>query len=516
MQTENLAINQKEISLTDLCVEILLHWRAIIVATLVGGILLGGFSYVKSVQTVNVQQTQLENQKLLKEQEAQMSGEELAEWLNANKQQMEEALTETQIANVNSAIMYERLYEEKITYQQKSVLMQMDPFNVPKAELTFLIQSDDLEKTYNIEKVYEDLLTSTALYENIREECGIEGGVNELITLERTSYGQMLGSDTVRVSVVHSKEGTCRAMADAIVEYVQEQEKQFQSILGEHDIELINQSFGKVISEDIFTQQKNCESDIVNFKNNAVKWEEAFTEEEWNYYNYLVQGKPFAKPNADTMEGEKVEADDETATKDVVPEIVVTTPGVSIKYVILGMILFAFIYVFVIFMLYILNNKLRANDSLQEIYNISQLGTIIGGEKKKKFFGFIDEWILMLRYRGQRRFEAEEATNLAVVATKMAVKKQGLNRVCLMGCDLSDTTMKVCEQIKERLGAEGASIQILSNVLYDAEAMEELSDAQGAVLVETVGSTLYEEIVQELELLNRQNITVVGGIVVEN
>lgn len=75
--------------------------------------------------------------------------------------------------------------------------------------------------------------------------------------------------------------------------------------------------------------------------------------------------------------------------------------------------------------------------------------------------------------------------------------------------------MKACEQIRESLSAEGVSVQILSNVLYDAEVMEALSEAQGAVLVETAGSTLYEEVVRELQLLNRQNITVLGGIVVE-
>lgn len=38
---------------------------------------------------------------------------------------------------------------------------------------------------------------------------------------------------------------------------------------------------------------------------------------------------------------------------------------------------------------------------------------------------------------------------------------------------------------------------------------------QGAVLVEKVGSTLYNEVAGELELLKRQGITVLGGIIVE-
>ena len=62
---------------------------------------------------------------------------------------------------------------------------------------------------------------------------------------------------------------------------------------------------------------------------------------------------------------------------------------------------------------------------------------------------------------------------------------------------------------------EGLSVTILNNVLYDAEAMEKVSAGQGAVLVEKAGSTLYNEIVAELELLKRLEIPVLGGITVE-
>lgn len=512
-------MKEREISLIDLIVEVLLHWRVVVVAMLIGGILMGGFSYYTSSKTAKAQRLQLSEQEkqeqLLAEQkelEAQMSEEELEEWLNANRQELEEALTETQIANVNSAIMYEQFSEARLAYQEESILMQMDPFSVPRTEITFLVQSDDLERTYNIEKIYEDLLTSTDLHNYVKKECGIEKEINELIALERSSYGQMQGVDTVRVAVLHDDLSMCQAMADAIVSYVQQQQQRLESKVGAHKVVLLNQSVGTVMSLDTFNQQKSCLSDITAYTNAAVNLKAAFTDEEWYYYNYLVAGKVSANPNKDDVEGTELE---ESESEDAPTTIVVTTPGVSIKYIILGMILFAFGYVFVIFLMYIFNNKLRATDNLQDIYSIPQLGTIPGDEKKKKFLGIIDEWILKLRYRDKRRFAPQEAANLAAVAAKMAVKKQGVSNVCLMGCNLAGEALKACELIKERLTAEGATVQILSNVLYDAEVMEELADAQGAVLVETAGSTLYDEIAKELELLKRQNITVLGGIVVE-
>ena len=62
---------------------------------------------------------------------------------------------------------------------------------------------------------------------------------------------------------------------------------------------------------------------------------------------------------------------------------------------------------------------------------------------------------------------------------------------------------------------ENISVKILDNVLYDADMMGELEEVKGVVLVEKAMSTLYDEIVGELELVSRQGITVLGGIVVE-
>lgn len=98
---------------------------------------------------------------------------------------------------------------------------------------------------------------------------------------------------------------------------------------------------------------------------------------------------------------------------------------------------------------------------------------------------------------------------------KMAALKNGAKEVCLLGCELKGNTMEICGRIKEQLEAAGLEVNTLSNVLYDAEAMERLGSVGSVVLVETAGVTLYDEILKELELLQRQEITVLGGIVAE-
>ena len=48
-------MKEREISLVDLIFEILLKWRMIIVFMIIGGLLLGGYSYMQSAKTIKIQ-----------------------------------------------------------------------------------------------------------------------------------------------------------------------------------------------------------------------------------------------------------------------------------------------------------------------------------------------------------------------------------------------------------------------------------------------------------------------------
>lgn len=508
MENNSAGMQEMEISLLDLFVEILLHWRMILLLMLVGGALFAGYSYVRSVRAAEAQKEQLTQKEMyLAEREEEES--EDSEWTDANQLWIQEQLTEQQLSNVSNVLSYEAQYEQKALYQERSVLMQLDPLHVARADLTFLIKSDDLERTYNIEKIYEDLLTSTALYDYVQETCGIDGGLEELITLETSSYGQQQGNDTVRMSVLYSEEESCGKIADAIVDYAKQQRSSLESAVGAHELVVLSRSVGSVMSTGILNQQKNCETELINLRNSSEKLKEDFSDEEWNYYNYMTEERASIDSDVDKS-GEKVREEQE-----IQEEVVLVRPGVSMKYLLLGMVLFALVYIFLIFLCYIMSHKLRATDNLQDIYGIAQFAVISVTQRKKRFLDGIDRWILKLRYRNQRRFTPEEACHLTTVAVKMAARRQELNQICLIGCNLSKEVQEICSQMGETLDEEGMAVQILNNVLYDAEAMENLEKAQGAVLVETAGSTLYEEIAGELALLGRQKIPVLGGVIVE-
>jgi len=589
-------MREREISLIDLLVEILLRWRLIVVLMLVGGILLGAFSFVRSSQSSQSQaakadelRARLDEEELLgrdfdrdvlnaaidlwisgeeadfqsafmeeeaEEEEEQNLKEAVKDWIRGKDIDIEEMLREwaeddkialkdafklwldkevtvAQKSNVDYTIYYEDLFRNRQEYKEQSVYMQIDSNDAKRADITFLVEANGQDRTYNIERVYEDVINSFELASKIADKAGLPvAAVSDIYSLTRGSGGLERGSDSFRVTLYHYNEKKCRELAEVIVDYVDQKHDEIEETLGEHSVTVLNQTVGTAASSGILSTQRNFDADLLSLESAYESRKSAFTDEEWYYYNMVTTGKIAGNPDWEIWE-EDEEADKEElkATEEfkaaqrtentkkvdevIGAKIAVPSPGVSLKYIILGMIMAAFLYAFVIFMLYVLDNHLRATDQLQELYGIPQLGQIPGERKGKKAFGFVDEWILKLRYYNQRKFTAKEAQNLAAVAVKMAAGKNDLETVYLIGCDLKAQGMKCCEQIKAFLEEEHIKTQILSNVLYDAEAMEKLGNARGVVLVEKAGSTLYTEIAQELELLKRQDIAVLGGIIVE-
>ncbi|MCM1305379.1 MAG: hypothetical protein NC306_14930 [Butyrivibrio sp.] len=495
-------MKEREISLIDLIVEILLRWRMIIAWMLVGGILMGCLSYVRSCQAAQDQ-----------EEQVGVFKEQLGNDEPAGLEYLRSALTDLQVNNVETAIGYESLLESGEAYLRESVKMQINPMNMPRALLTFQVVAEDGEASQRIISLYEDMVSNglgQALSEKIQDGTSA-AAMGELISLTRNS-GRVLGedmedassiyrfSDTFRVAVCHISEEQCLQLAEKAEEYVQELQPQLARTMGDHEIKLASQSFAHVMDLQLLEDQQDIRYDMMDWNTSATKLRHNFSESEQQYYDYLV-------------------SDGQQSKEEVVREVLERTviqPSVSVQRILLGMVLFAFIYVFYVFLKYILNTRIRAADDIAVMYEVPGLGVIPAErENRKRLFAFADNWILKLRDRNKRIFTVEEAIGLAAVAVKMAAKKEDLKQICCIGCNLKENTAEIAEKIKNILKDADISVEVLNNVLYDQEAMELLLSVKGVFLLEKAGETLYSEIGREMELLCRQEIRVLGIIVAE-
>ena len=491
-------MKEREISLIDLIVEILLSWRSLIAWMVVGAILMGGFSYVSTTRTAAAQKIAQEKQQAEWEAQQALLNEQMKD-KEATNEELIENLTEAQKNNVLNVLNNQKVKD----FYKQSLYLQMDAANVPKMKLTFLINAPSLEESYSIERLYEDALNN-GLQQWLAERENAED-INELVMLTRgTGVSE---SDSFCVQVIHVTEKQCKELTDLVISYMEELKDNIAKQAGEHQLVLVNQSFAKVRDTAVMDQQKNILANVINYDSMIKNSIATFNAGEKAYYEFLSQVE---------LEEEEVEtAGEGTILSEKLEEIVPITPSVSVKYVVLGMLLFAFIWVCWLFLKYVMNNKLRSGDDINAIYNVPQLGHISADGSKKKSFDFVDHLILKLRDRNRRAVTREEEVGLAGAAVKIAANKKGFDAVCCIGCGMKDSTLEVAEAMRKVLGEEGISLNVLNNVLYDQKALRQLQGVKGAFLLEKAGETLYDEIRRELELMNRQDIKVLGVVVVE-
>lgn len=485
----------REIDLLDMIADVLSHWRGLIVALVLGAVLLGGFSYMKSLRTVqNVQQpeTVVQEETTVEEQLTQL----------------EQSLDDKSLATVLAVVDDEKEYDLKKTYSENSIYMQLNPLQTAQTELIYQVQTADGSMDGQLGALYTSLLNNVGLYDWVAQQTGIEAGyVGELISAETVSSltilskEMTLGTNCIKVSILQSDTEACQKLSDAVKAYMSEEQKKLNDEFGQHALVLVSETIGSIMNKNLMNEQIRSRNEIASLQSTIAATKADFTEEQKKYYELLTWEE------AEHSEQPEQPAQSVTAEENPVP-----TPAVSKKYILLGAVLFAFVYAVVICMAYIFNTKLRVSDELQSIYGIPQIGLVVRESGRKVF---LDKWVDSLRHYGKRKFTAEQSMELAFAAIKITAVKNGLNNICLMGCNMSAGADKVCESLKAALEKEQISVSVLDNVLYDAEAMEKMDAMQGAILVEKAGSTLYNEVASELELLKRQDIRVLGGIIVE-
>ena len=477
----------KEIDLLDMIADILSHWRGLLIALVCGAVLLGMYSYMNSFYTVQkecVQETVDQDKTAVQKQ----------------LMQMEESMEGSKKAAVLTTVEDEKEYEIKKTYFENSVYMKLNPLQVAQTELVYHIQTADVDQNMQSIMPYELLLNNVGLYEWVAGQTGIDASsAKELIFMENVSELKVqgakqksvleIGNDSLKVTILQADEDSCRQLTEAVKSYI--------SDVTDLESALISETSGVVINKEVMSEQVKCGNELTSLQTAIETAKEGFTEEQKQYYDLL------------TWEETETE---QTVQEPKTEETTTMSPAVSKKYVVLGAVLFAFVYAMILAMGYIFNTKVRVSDELQQIYGIPQIGLVVKESGKKLF---LDKWIDSLRNYGKRKFTAEQSMELAFAAIKIAAVKNGQNSICLIGCNMNAGAGKVCESLKAALGEEQIRVTVLDNVLYDAEAMEKVDGMQGAVLVEKAGSTLYNEINDELALLKRQEIPVLGGIIVE-
>ena len=115
MNSERLRYREeREIDLFDMFIEVLLHWRGLIIAMVIGGLVFGGYSLYGSYKanaSAKVAKAAAEEQAALNAEDKKAEEEMLADEAKVLEEAIS-ALSETQIANVDSIIIQQKQLAE--------------------------------------------------------------------------------------------------------------------------------------------------------------------------------------------------------------------------------------------------------------------------------------------------------------------------------------------------------------------------------------------------------------------
>ena len=471
---------EQEIDLIDLLFELLMHWRGMVISMLVVAVLAAGYSFLSSKMSADHARQQ---QEMLSQQIEQIQQEG-----TSSAESVDEEMTESEKLEVQKLLVNEELYAKKREYYDNSYLLKCDANSMYQVTLTYTVNTTNRTTACDIQQIYGNTIETSALLQQLSDASGVPfTSIGEMVDVSADNPDR--GSKIFSVTLTAPNQEMADALTKVTQQYIKNLQKQLRGDGYEHTLDEVCDSQGPVVLGWLVDQQESVQNSILSYESTIASLRDSLSSKSkiWDYY--ITQG----------------------GVSEPIPKV-----KISLKITLIGAILGIFLYAAVICVQYLMNSTLKRSDDLNQLYRLAALGRVtLPKEGKKLPFQQVDNFILSLRNRNKTLLTETQATELAYTQTALTAKKAGARRVCMVGACLKDETLRICEEIKAKLEQDGFQIEILPDVLYSAQSAEKLDDTEAAVFVETVAGTRYEQMDEELAILNRLGIPALGCITVE-
>lgn len=494
-------MNEEEvqIDLMTLLHYILRKWRSIIVVMLIVAVAANLYSVKKSMSEAAAVSTteEVDIEKQIENAKEELTADELE-----------------QVERVYSMYEYNsQLYQENKEYLEKSVLMQLNPNEIPTVMLNYQFKKDQAdEELSNIFTMYENALldedTCTAIIQVFGEEYA-NTSVREFISVTDTENGQ--NSDIIKlqkdknsgilsIQIYAGSEEQCEQVAEIVKKRVLEYTEQLQQIFGNYTVNAISEQY-YISSDSNLNVQK---SDAVNAVNNAYTAMKNITsglsEKQIGYFDLLTK-----------------DYEDQTLVKEDTQETANMTANVqyiSMKYILIGLLAGMFLAVCWYAVIYIMTQTVKDVDEVKIITNLPVFGTVLRNNENGKR-NMIDRWIDSW-FAHDKKSENNDLL-LTRISHEVAMLAGQKDKKCLLiACSGSDQNVKKqADSLVEKLRKLGMNVTSTDGLVSDnTEVLKQLESADSAVFVEQLMKSERNQIREAVELCRRCQVEVLGSVIV--
>ena len=478
-------LEDMEINIKDWFCTVCLKWRSIIVMMLLCAILAGGYSYIKP--------------------------------------QMEKIESGNEPIEISSDVIrlknYYDLQKSQQQYMQESPLMQMDETKVSCLTLKYFVSLEDEEgedayssvnKVNALVEAYKNEIVDAELQQKIAEQTnGVLPSefVWELISVydekdngtvvvwhqdtEQKSPGT---SSVFTVTIKGFDDSFCQMAADCVQEIIPTATSELTKKIGKHTIQLLSSSMEEIYDNELLAKRYDMLSRVQEVDSNITTMENALGDEEKTYVEKVLSGE--VDPKFDN-----VIRPDEVET--------VVESSISLKFVIIGLLVGAFLAAGFWSLIYIMSGKLHTADDLESMWGVK---TYTRKPAEKKLF-CVDKLIYEIKNKGVHLFKDEELIDVLKAEIQILAEKQGLKRFFATGTELSEADKQLMEKLQAALAGTDLSLTVGSNAVYNPASMALLADADAVILLEQIGESSYAEICKELQQCAEKDIPVMGCVV---
>ena len=494
-------MNEEEvqIDLMTLLHYILRKWRSIIVVMLIVAVAANLYSVKKSMSEAAAVSTteEVDIEKQIENAKEELTADELE-----------------QVERVYSMYEYNsQLYQENEEYLEKSMLMQLNPNEIPTVMLNYQFKKDQAdEELSNIFTMYENALldedTCTAIVQVFGEEYA-NTSVRELISVTDTENGH--NSDIIKlqkdknsgilsIQIYAGSEEQCKQVAEIVKTRVLEYTEQLQQIFGNYTVNAISEQY-YISSDSNLNMQKSDVVNVVNEVCTAIKnITSGLSEKQIGYFNLLAK-----------------DCEEQTLVKEDTQETANLTANVqyiSMKYVLIGLLAGMFLAVCWYAVVYIMTQTVKDVDEVKIITNLPVFGTVLGSNENGKR-NIIDRWIDSW-FAHDKKSENNELllTRISHEVAMLAGQKDKRN--LLVACSESDQNLKKqADSLVEKLRELGMNVTSTDSLVSDnTEVLKQLESADSAVFVEQLMKSERNQIREAVELCRRCQVEVLGSVIV--
>lgn len=498
-----------EIDLRDFFLRICLEWRKFLAFMLAGAVLVGGVAGIRSYLEV----TQMKKT-------AQMSLDEYEQLQVEKLVKANSKLEEREIVEVRTAFQtYQDAvysYDAALKYQEDSIKMHLNPNAVPTLNISYYVDNHYeasypvIDKVNNIDAIcnaISDAVGGEEACRKISEKLGwnIENKyVSELIS-SRSANG------ILHVTLLASSKEECEEMCDVVSEVIGEQSTNLQETFGDFDVILLEERFDICVNNDLQSIQENQRVYTNNAKSTYESAGSSLNSKQRTSFDALVQ-------LFEIRDKYFVEQSDNADELVEMPE----PDYFRLKYIVVGAFAGIVLLGAWVIIKYLSSTKLHVADDMESVYGVDILAVAdlrentarVGKNSKKKRFWFVDE--LFLRLLGYAHaLDEKGASSLAGAEVVATAKKAGMKRVYVASTACTERCRVIQKALCELFEKDLEIAFNKDRVLENSKELKRMVEYDGLVLVEECDESAYKDVKQVVAYCRRNDIPIIGGIVIE-